>query len=153
MARTAKPRRICAEPKIIEFSPGSTTSEASVNLTIDEFEALRLIDHLGLTQEESALQMNVARTTVQSIYDNARKKIADAIVNGKTLKIYGGSYRVCDNSAKCCGKNLPQLLCGYYLPATDRPSTRVLGAPKAVCPIAIGSSTLDATAVICLSRS
>ena len=115
MARTAKPRRICAEPEIIEFSPCSSIPADTINLTIDEFEAIRLIDHLGLTQEESAMQMNVARTTVQAIYDNARKKIADAIINGKTLKIYGGSYRVCDNSAKCCGKNCREHKCRHIM--------------------------------------
>ncbi|MBQ2753712.1 MAG: DUF134 domain-containing protein [Firmicutes bacterium] len=115
MARTAKPRRICAEPKVSEFSPGIVISEDTINLTIDEFEAIRLIDHLGLTQEESSMQMNVARTTVQSIYDSARKKIADALVNGKTIKIYGGSYRVCDNSPKCCGKNCREHKCRHHM--------------------------------------
>lgn len=59
-------------------------------MTVDEFEALRLLDNEGLTQEACASRMNIARTTVTAIYDSARKKIADALVNGKRLLITGG---------------------------------------------------------------
>ena len=61
-------------------------------MSLDEYEAIRLLDHLGLTQEACAVRMGVARTTVTAIYDSARKKLADALVNGKTLQIRGGSY-------------------------------------------------------------
>lgn len=59
-------------------------------MTVDEYEAVRLLDVEGLTQEACADRMNVARTTVTAIYDSARKKIADAIVHGKRLLIAGG---------------------------------------------------------------
>jgi predicted Fe-Mo cluster-binding NifX family protein len=59
-------------------------------MTVDEFEALRLLDDEGLTQEACASRMNIARTTVTAIYDSARKKVADALVNGKRLLITGG---------------------------------------------------------------
>ncbi len=59
-------------------------------MTVDEFEAVRLLDREGLTQEECAARMRIARTTVTSIYDSARKKMADALVYGKRLVISGG---------------------------------------------------------------
>ncbi len=63
-------------------------------MTVDEFETIRLIDHLDFTQEECARQMNVARTTVQAIYDRARKKLAAALVDCLPLTISGGEYRL-----------------------------------------------------------
>ena len=65
-------------------------------MTVDEYETIRLIDQLGLTQEECAEQMKVARTTVQGIYNDARKKLADVLVNAKKLVIEGGDYVLCD---------------------------------------------------------
>ncbi|MDD3141920.1 MAG: DUF134 domain-containing protein [Lachnospiraceae bacterium] len=112
MARPFKSRRVCELPSTSEFSPCNKTSIERVELGIDEYEVVRLIDNLGLTQNECAQQMNVARTTVQSIYDSARKKIADALVNGKRLIIQGGNYHICPNAKKCCGKNCQKRKCG-----------------------------------------
>ncbi|MEG1501516.1 MAG: DUF134 domain-containing protein, partial [Clostridiales bacterium] len=64
--------------------------EAAILMTLDEYETIRLIDLEGLTQEESAQQMNVARTTVQKIYNDAKKKLAESLVKGKILSIEGG---------------------------------------------------------------
>lgn len=73
-------------------------------MTVDEFETIRLIDLNNLTQEECAERMNVARTTVQTIYGNARKKLAEALVNARNLCIEGGDYVFCDGSqTKCKG--------------------------------------------------
>ncbi len=124
MARTAKPRRICAIPTINEFNPNCLSKETVV-LTIDEFEAIRLVDQLNLTQEEASNQMNVSRTTVQAIYDTARKKLADALVNGKRLIIDGGSFSVCAHSAKCCGKNCTDLKCREHNCHSDSEKNRV----------------------------
>lgn len=71
-------------------------------MTIDEYETVRLIDLQGFTQEECAKQMNIARTTVQGIYNEARKKIAESLVNGKVLRIEGGDYQLCDGLEKTC---------------------------------------------------
>ena len=60
------------------------------------------IDLEGFTQEECALQMNIARTTVQKIYSDARKKVADSLVNSKTMLIDGGNYQVCDGLGRSC---------------------------------------------------
>lgn len=64
-------------------------------LSVDEYESLRLIDLEGLSQEECAGRMQVARTTVQAIYDRARAKVADFLVNARELRIEGGTYRIC----------------------------------------------------------
>ena len=77
-------------PVYRSFSPDDITAGESVRMTVDEYEAVRLLDAEGLTQEACADRMNVARTTVTAIYDSARKKIADAIVHGRRLLIAGG---------------------------------------------------------------
>ena len=76
-------------------------------MTLDEYEAIRLMDLENLQQEQAAAQMGVARTTVQLIYNNARRKLADCLVNGKRLVISGGNYRLCQgrerDGGRCCG--------------------------------------------------
>ncbi len=74
-------------------------------MTVDEFEAIRLIDLEGFTQEESAEQMNIARTTVQAIYSEARRKLAESLIEAKVLLIEGGEYRLCDGSGNGCGRD------------------------------------------------
>ena len=70
-------------------------------MAVDEFEAIRLVDLLDLTQEEAARQMGVARATVQSIYSSARKKLALSLVEGRELRIGGGEYQVCPGDQGC----------------------------------------------------
>ena len=77
-------------PAYRSFSPDDAAGPETIRMTVDEYEAVRLLDHERLTQEACADRMNVARTTVTAIYDSARKKIADALVNGKRLLIAGG---------------------------------------------------------------
>lgn len=71
-------------------------------MSFDEFEVIRLIDLEGLTQEQCARQMEVARTTVQSIYQSARKKLARCIVQGCPLHIDGGDVRFCEHRGVSC---------------------------------------------------
>lgn len=113
MPRPIKWRRVCCLPQSSRFGPldTGTDSEEMITMTVDEYETIRLIDLEGLTQEECALQMNVARTTVQRIYDTARNKLADSLVNAKVLWIDGGEYRICESEfcrngrrRHCCGK-------------------------------------------------
>ena len=96
MARPVRCRRICFEPKYDSFAPSGKGGVEQVLLTVDEFEAIRLIDTEKRTHEQCAKQMGISRTTVTEIYERARAKIADCIVNGKTLCISGGNYVLCD---------------------------------------------------------
>lgn len=71
-----------------------------VVMTLDEFEAIRLADLDGLYQESAAAQMRVSRPTFSRIVAEAHRKLADAIVHGKALRIAGGSVRVAGD--RCC---------------------------------------------------
>ena len=107
MPRPHKRRRVCRMPAYHGFAPIDSPAGPPILLGIAEFEAVRLIDLEGLTQEQCAAQMEVARTTVTGIYDHARRKLADALVNGRTLRIEGGDYAVCEGTSdgcprKCC---------------------------------------------------
>ena len=105
MPRPKKCRKVCCLPPISEFVPagaGGPCREAVV-MTVDEYETVRLIDNEDFTQEECSRYMNIARTTVQQIYDGARKKIAQALVEGLPLKIEGGDYHLCDGNERYCG--------------------------------------------------
>lgn len=106
MPRPRKCRRVCTMPARQSFGPldGTVNENPPVILSVDEFECIRLIDLAGMTQEECAKQMGVARTTAQAIYANAREKLADCIVNGKRLHIEGGDFVIYGGASACgCG--------------------------------------------------
>lgn len=104
MPRPIKWRKVCCLPESNRFGPldNSIKKDHFANMTVDEYETIRLIDLEGFTQEECANQMHIARTTVQGIYGEARKKIAESLVNGKVLRIEGGSYELCEGGEKSC---------------------------------------------------
>lgn len=102
MARPQKRRCICSKPKITSFSPQDCTANGNVNLTYDEYEVVRILDFLKMTQEECAVKMDISRPTVTRIYDTARQKIADAMVNGRSLTIHGGDVVVCEKVRPEC---------------------------------------------------
>lgn len=104
MPRPKKWRKVCCLPDSNRFGPLDSPiyKEHFIIMTIDEYETIRLIDLEGLSQEECANQMNVARTTVQGIYSDARKKLAESLVNGKVLRIEGGDYKLCDGDEEFC---------------------------------------------------
>lgn len=101
MPRPPKERNICKMPRVREFVPVGAEQAQRVVLCIDEYEALRLIDLLGLSQEECAARMQVARTTVQAVYESARRKLAEALVCARPLHIEGGAFHLCDGSGVC----------------------------------------------------
>ena len=111
MARPQRRRRICREPEYRQFQPDGIGAGEEVNLTCDEFEIIRLVDHLRLTHEQAAKRMDISRTTATEVYESARGKLADAIVSGKALTNGGGSYRLCpgDGCAKACGPSAPPI--------------------------------------------
>ena len=93
--RPKRQRRVFCEPDYDYFMPNGISPPDDVVLNVDEYEVIRLVDYQKLTHEQAALQMDISRTTVTEIYESARHKIADSIVNGRRLKIMGGHYRVC----------------------------------------------------------
>ena len=104
MPRPRKCRKVCQMPTTKEFRPiGDTPCKSAVILTVDEYEAIRLIDKQGFSQEECSTYMQVARTTVQLIYNSARKKLADALVDGLSIRIEGGDFQLCDGNEDYCG--------------------------------------------------
>lgn len=105
MPRPKRCRRICCMPNSTSFGPldKDLFEKSIVVMTVDEFEAIRLIDLEGLSQEECSERMNVARTTAQSIYNSARGKLAECLVNGLQLTIGGGDYVLCNGIPAGCG--------------------------------------------------
>ena len=99
MARPKRCRRVCSYPRCMSFGPDEEKSTGFVLLTVDEFVTIRLLDLQGLTQKECADEMQVARTTVTDMYEKARYKLADCLVNGKKLVIAGGDYRLARSEA------------------------------------------------------
>ena len=107
MARPRKRKRVCTMPNINTFGPYmDNTIDDFIAMSVEEFETIRLIDYEGFTQEECGEFMGVGRSTVQRLYEAARAKIADSMVNGKMLKIEGGDYSLCSQLEETdrCGR-------------------------------------------------
>ena len=102
MPRPSKCRRVCCLPTNPGFQPVSPTRKDPVILTVDEYEAIRLIDRERFSQEECGAYMKIARTTVQQIYTSARMKLAEALVEGLPLRIQGGHYQLCGTLNEPC---------------------------------------------------
>ena len=103
-----KSNRIVHEPPIFtDFKPVGVKgfSLGQVQLSLDEFEAFRLADHMGLSHEEAAEEMEISRPTFTRLIEKARKNIADFIINGKVLNIDGGNIHFRNNIIRChdCG--------------------------------------------------
>ncbi len=93
MPKTTKCRKIAGLPGQFGFIPSDNIGENAIQLTFDEFETIRLLDREGMTQEQCADKMGVARTTVTAMYESARKKVAEMLVDGRGLTISGGNVR------------------------------------------------------------
>jgi len=106
VVRPRQCRRVAQLPQVTYYKPRGVPLRMlqQVALTVDELEALRLADLEGLYQEEAAGLMNVSRQTFGRIVEAARKKVADALVNGKALSIEGGPVEVTSSPhPKPCG--------------------------------------------------
>jgi Predicted DNA-binding proteins len=102
-----KKRDVLYPPGAVYFKPQGIPMPYLniVNLTIDEYESVRLGDLENLKHEAAAKQMNISRPTFTRLLRSAHSKISDAIVNGKAIKIEGGDYKLLGNRFRCrkCG--------------------------------------------------
>jgi len=89
MVRPLKPRRVLFDPDVVYFKPRAVPLSIleEVDLSMDELEALRLCDLKDLEQKETAKKMKISQSTLQRILTSARKKIAEALIEGKAIKI------------------------------------------------------------------
>ncbi|MBM3149898.1 MAG: DUF134 domain-containing protein [Chloroflexi bacterium] len=96
MPRPRRCRRIAFLPGADYFKPAGIPLREldEVHLALEEAEAIRLKDLEDLEQEECAQRMNISRPTFQRVLDSARKKVADALLNGKAIRIFGGDYEM-----------------------------------------------------------
>jgi uncharacterized protein len=96
MTRPKCCRRIGCGPDATYYKPRGipSTMLEEVHLTLDEFEAIKLADFKALYQEQAAGMMNISRQTFGRIIESAHRKIADALIHGKALKIEGGEVEV-----------------------------------------------------------
>jgi uncharacterized protein len=91
--RPKKYRIVRTNPKISQFSPrGKPGRPDEVNLTVEEFESIRLTDYIGFNQKAAAASMHISQQTLSRILKKARKTIANALINGAIIKIQGGMY-------------------------------------------------------------
>jgi uncharacterized protein len=94
MSRPVKCRRVCFLPGVTYFKPAGIPMRflSEVCLSMEEAESIRLKDLDGLEQKQCAEHMNISRPTFHRVLSSARKKIADALLNGKAVRITGGNY-------------------------------------------------------------
>jgi predicted DNA-binding protein (UPF0251 family) len=103
MARPAKLRCVTRLPNAGYFKPVGIPADTlqGVRLSLEEVESIRLRDLEGLEQEECALQMRISRPTFHRILELARKKLADALINGKAIEIEGGNFELAQRLFRC----------------------------------------------------
>jgi len=103
MPRPPKCRRVEFEPRFTYFKPAGIPRREleELILSVEEVEAIRLKDRQGLEQEECAERMHVSRPTFQRILTGARSKLAEAITEGKAIRVEGGNYRLANRLVKC----------------------------------------------------
>ncbi len=96
-------RKITMPPSMEGFKPFGipVRKTGQVVLLFEEYEAIRLCDYENLTQEESAVRMNISRPTFTRLYNKARKTIAKAFIEGKSVVIHGGTYITDDYWFRC----------------------------------------------------
>lgn len=101
MPRPRKCRRVGFIPTNHYFSPYKTGEVEEVLLSIEEVESIRLADWEGFDQNLCAEQMDVSRGTFQRILNEARSKLADALIHGKAIRIAGGNYLMAAYRGRC----------------------------------------------------
>ena len=107
MGKPKKQRKVLYPPKVGYFKPQGIPlfQLEQIILYVDEYEAMRLVDNEGLDQEEASKKLGISRPTCARIVEEAHRKIADAIIHGKAIRIEGGSFILQKNLLRCrdCG--------------------------------------------------
>ena len=103
MPRPPKYRRVGFMPGVTYFKPAGVPLRVleEARLSVEEIEAVRLKDLEGLEQEEGARKMNISRPTFQRVLTSARRKIADALLKGKSIRIEGGNFEMAVRRFRC----------------------------------------------------
>jgi uncharacterized protein len=125
MGRRPLCRRVSYLPSVTYFKPAGIPLREleEVCLTVEEVEAIRLKDIEDLEQEQCAARMNVSRPTFVRILDAARKKTAEALIEGKAIRIEGGNYEVAMHRFRCRNNHEWEVL-----------NETLLSAPPQLCP-------------------
>ena len=135
MSRPLKCRRVDFMPEVTYFKPAGIPLRAleEIRLTVEEAEAIRLKDLEGLEQEEGAGKMNVSRPTFQRVLASARQKIADALLNGKAIRIEGGNFEMSPRRFRCANNHEWEVpfevavqATSQFCPVCDEPSVEPL---------------------------
>ncbi len=89
MPRPIKPRKVSFNPNVTYFKPRAVPLSilGEVDLSVDELEAIRLCDLKGLKQIKAAKKMRISQSTLQRTLISVRKKITEALIQGKAIKI------------------------------------------------------------------
>lgn len=100
MVRPQKDRQVAFNPEVSYFKPRGIPmfDLQEVGLKVDELEAIRLSDLLGMSHEDAGRRMGVSRATFGRIIQRARKTVADALINGKAINVEGGNYKIVGSS-------------------------------------------------------
>jgi len=125
VGRIPRWRRVASIPQVTYFKPAGVPARIleEVRLSVEEAEALRLKDIEGLGQEECAGKMNISRPTFHRVLGAARSKLADALLNGKAIRIEGGNFEMAVRRFQC--------LNGH---AWDVPFETMVTSPPRLCP-------------------
>ena len=136
MTRPPKPRRIGFIPDATYFKPAGIPMRAleEVCISMEEAEAVRLKDLESLDQEASAIKMNISRPTFQRVLASSRQKIADALLNGKAIRIEGGNFEIAMRRFRCINGH-----------EWDLPSETIANTPQ-FCPTCNTSSIVTSQA-------
>ena len=130
VGRPVKWRRVAFAPEATYFKPSGIPMQTleEVCLSVEEAEAIRLKDLEGLEQEDCAEKMSVSRPTFHRVLGAARQKIADALLNGKAIRIGGGNFEMATRRFKCNDGHeweVPfEVLIGNTLPACPTCNTQ-----------------------------
>ena len=125
MGRMPKWRCVASIPKVTYFKPAGIPYRTleEVRLSVEEAEAIRLKDLEGLEQEECARRMNISRPTFHRVLAAGRGKVADALLNGKAIRIEGGNFEMAVRRFRC--------ISGHEW---EVPFETMISAPPELCP-------------------